>query len=73
MLKSPTLGVLTPTIGTKYLENNIISVKKYKKNIIEKRKDIFKQYDPLKYNSVLEKALKTIGLETIRLKNNLKK
>ena len=27
MLKLPTLGVLTPTIGTKYLENNIISVK----------------------------------------------
>lgn len=72
-------GNMTPEKLNDYIKNMTTdTIKKYKKNIIEKRKDIFKQYGPLKYNSVLEKALKTIGLEnigleTIRLKNNLKK
>ena len=41
----------------------IDEIKEYKKNILEKRQKIIKEYGPIRYSEIVIKAMKKIGLQ----------
>ena len=57
-------GNMTPGELNNYINNmKIDEIKEYKKNIIEKRQKIIKEYGPIRYSEIVVKAMKKIGLQ----------
>ncbi len=57
-------GEMTPKELNIYLKNmNNDTIKEYKDNIKKKRQQILKEYGPIKYNEIIIKSLKKIGVD----------